>query len=141
MVNVSVCVPVPLPLVALRVMLYVPVVVGVPEIKPETVSILRPAGKGAAPQVVIGWSAVIWYEYGTPMVPLSEVGLVIFGFGAANAVLVAPSSAIVNTAIPNARPVPALGSLEFEEPEVMVWVQGQRAMAKTQMFHPSRFQL
>ena len=55
------------------------------------------------------------------MVPVSEAGLVIFGLGAANAVLVAASSAIVNTAISNARPAPALGNLELEEPEVMVW--------------------
>jgi hypothetical protein len=54
------------------------------------------------------------------VVPVSDVGLVIFGFGAAN-VLVAASRAIVNTAISNARPVPALGNLELKEPEVMVW--------------------
>ena len=52
---------------------------------------------------------------------MSEAGLVIFGFGAPNAVLAVASSAIVNTAISNARPVPALGNLELKEPEVMVW--------------------
>jgi hypothetical protein len=43
-----------LPFVALRVMVYAPGVVGVPEIKPLPVFTLRPAGKGAAPHVVIG---------------------------------------------------------------------------------------
>jgi len=52
-VNVSVCVPVPLAFVALRVMLYMPAVVGVPEIKPVPVFTVKPAGNGAAPQVVI----------------------------------------------------------------------------------------
>jgi hypothetical protein len=56
------------------------------------------------------------------MVPLSEVGLVIFGFGAANAVLATANNAIANTAIPNTRRVPAIAGLEFEEPEIMVWV-------------------
>ena len=52
-VKVSVAVPVPLPLVALRLTLYVPAVVGVPEIKPVAVLTLKPAGKGVAPQVVM----------------------------------------------------------------------------------------
>ena len=60
MVNVSIAVPVPLPLVALRVMLNVPVTVGVPEIKPVIGFTVKPAGKGAAPHVLIAWSAVIW---------------------------------------------------------------------------------
>jgi hypothetical protein len=59
MVNVSGPVPVPLPLVALRVMLNVPTTVGVPEIKPVDVFTVKPAGNGAAPHVVIAWSAVI----------------------------------------------------------------------------------
>jgi hypothetical protein len=52
-VKFSVWVPVPLPFVALRRGLYVPAVVGVPEIKPVAVFTVRPAGSGAAPQVVI----------------------------------------------------------------------------------------
>ena len=88
-VNVSGPVPVPLPFVALRVTLNTPTTVGVPEIKPVAVLTVKPAGNGAAFQVVIAWSAVIWYEYGTPIVPLLVVGLVIFGFGAAMAVLAA----------------------------------------------------
>ena len=59
MVNVSVAVPVPLPFVALSVMLYVPAVVGVPEINPVDVFTVKPAGNGAAPHVLIAWSAVI----------------------------------------------------------------------------------
>jgi len=62
MVNVSGPVPVPLPLVALRVMLNVPATVGVPEIKPVEVFKVKPAGNGTAPHVLIAWSAVIWYE-------------------------------------------------------------------------------
>ena len=58
-VNVNVWVPVPFAFVALRVMLYVLAVVGVPEIKPVPVLTVRPAGNGAAPHVVIAWSAVI----------------------------------------------------------------------------------
>ena len=52
-VNVSTWVPVPLPFVALRVMLYVVAVVGVPESKPVLVFRLSQAGNGAAPQVLI----------------------------------------------------------------------------------------
>jgi hypothetical protein len=91
-VNVSVAVPVPLPLVALRVMLYVFAVVGVPEIKPVDVFTVKPAGKGDAPHVLIVWLAVIWYEYGTPVVPQSVVGLVMLGFGAASALLTTAST-------------------------------------------------
>ena len=91
-VNVSVAVPVPLPLVALRVMLYVFAVVGVPEIKPVDVFTVKPAGKGDAPHVLIAWLAVIWYEYGTPVVPQSVVGLVMLGFGAASALLTTAST-------------------------------------------------
>ena len=61
-VSVSGPVPVPLPLVALRVMLNVPATVGVPEIKPVEVFKVKPAGNGTAPHVLIAWSAVIWYE-------------------------------------------------------------------------------
>src|SRR5438067_9127835 len=61
MVNVNGPVPVPLPLVALRVMLNVPTTVGVPEIKPVAFT-LKPAGRGVAPHPPEGitWSAVIW---------------------------------------------------------------------------------
>ena len=89
MVNVNGPVPVPLPLVALRVMLNVPTTVGVPEIKPVDVFTVKPAGNGAAPHVLIAWSAVIWYENGTPVVPQAVVGLVILGLGAASALLAA----------------------------------------------------
>jgi hypothetical protein len=82
-VNVSRAVPVPLPLVAPRAMLYVPTItVGVPEIKPVDVFTVKPPGNGAAAHEVIAWLAVIWYEYGTPVVPQSVVGLVMLGFAA-----------------------------------------------------------
>ena len=47
-VKVSVALPVPPALVALIVTLYVPAVVGVPEIKPVLVLTLRPAGNPVA---------------------------------------------------------------------------------------------
>jgi hypothetical protein len=59
-VNVNSPVPVPLPLVALRVMLNTPATVGVPEINPVVVFTVKPVGNGAAPHVLIDWSAVIW---------------------------------------------------------------------------------
>ena len=59
-VKVNVALPVPLPLVALRLTLNVPAVVGVPEIKPFAVLTVKPAGNGVAPQVVMLWFAVIW---------------------------------------------------------------------------------
>jgi len=71
------------------VMLNVPTTVGVPEIKPVDVFTVKPAGNGAAPHVLIAWSAVIWYENGTPVVPQAVVGLVILGLGAASALLAA----------------------------------------------------
>jgi hypothetical protein len=52
-VNVSGPVPVPLALVALRVTLNTPTTVGVPEIKPVAVLIVKPAGNGVAPHVLI----------------------------------------------------------------------------------------
>ncbi len=52
-VKVKVAFPVPLPLVALMVTLYVPAVVGVPEIKPVEVFTVKPAGRPVALQVVI----------------------------------------------------------------------------------------
>ena len=48
MVKVSVALPVPPALVALIVTLYVPAVVGVPEINPVLVFTLRPAGNPTA---------------------------------------------------------------------------------------------
>jgi len=91
-VNVSGPVPVPLAFVALRVMLNTPTAVGVPEIKPVDVFTVKPAGNGAAPHVLIAWSAVIWYEYGTPVVPQPVVGLVILGLAAASALLATAST-------------------------------------------------
>jgi len=49
MVRVNVAVPVPPELVALIVTLYVPAVVGVPEITPVPVFTLKPAGNPVAP--------------------------------------------------------------------------------------------
>ena len=50
-VNVTVLVPVPLALVALRMtLLYVPAVVGVPEIRPVAEGPVRPGGRPVAPQ-------------------------------------------------------------------------------------------
>jgi hypothetical protein len=83
--------------------LNVPVTVGVPEISPFVVFTLRPAGNGDVPQVVITWSAVIWYENGIPIVPLAVVGLVIFGFGAATALSAAPKSVTINSAAQSAK--------------------------------------
>jgi hypothetical protein len=48
MVNVNVALPVPLPLVALKVTVYVAEVVGVPEINPVPLFTDKPAGKPAA---------------------------------------------------------------------------------------------
>ena len=49
MVSVSVALPVPALLVALSVIVEVPAAVGVPEIKPEAVFTVRPAGSPVAP--------------------------------------------------------------------------------------------
>ena len=49
MVRVSVALPVPPALVALMVTLYVPAVVGVPEISPVLVLTVKPAGSPVAP--------------------------------------------------------------------------------------------
>ena len=57
MVNVAVAVP--LAVVALIVTLYVPAVVGVPEINPVLVSTLRPAGNPVALKLVGLFVAVI----------------------------------------------------------------------------------
>jgi hypothetical protein len=58
-VSVNAAVPVPLALVALRLTSDVPAVVGVPEIKPELVLTLRPAGKPVALKLVGLFVAVI----------------------------------------------------------------------------------
>ena len=58
-VKVSVAVPVPPLLVALKVTEEVPAVVGVPEIKPEVVFTDRPAGKPVALKLVGEFDAVI----------------------------------------------------------------------------------
>ena len=52
MVRVNVALPVPPALVALMVTLYVPAVVGVPEIKPVVVFTLKPAGRPLALKLV-----------------------------------------------------------------------------------------
>lgn len=52
MVKVSVALPVPPALVALIVTLYVPAVVGVPEISPVLVFTVKPAGNPVAPKLV-----------------------------------------------------------------------------------------
>ena len=59
-VNVSEEVPVPPPLVALKVILEVPATVSVPEIRPVNVFTLRPAGKPEAAKLVGELVAVIW---------------------------------------------------------------------------------
>ena len=51
--------PVPPPLVALSVTLEVPAAVGVPEIKPETVFTVSPAGSPVAPKLVGEFVAAI----------------------------------------------------------------------------------
>ena len=58
-VRVSVLVPVPPPLVALKLTLEVPAVVGVPEIKPVVVLTVRPAGSPVALKLVGEFEAVI----------------------------------------------------------------------------------
>jgi len=59
-VKVKVAFPVPLPLVALIVTLYVPAVVGVPEISPFVVFTVKPAGSPVALKLVGLFVAVIW---------------------------------------------------------------------------------
>ena len=84
-VKVTVLVPVPLALVAERMtLLYVPAVVGVPEIDPLFEGPVRPGGLLVAPQLPLGmvWFAVIWYESATPTVPvLSPLVMVGAGVG------------------------------------------------------------
>ena len=54
MVNTTSWLPVPEALVAVTVELYVPAVVGVPEMTPVPVSTLNPGGKLVAPKLVVG---------------------------------------------------------------------------------------
>ena len=55
----------------------VPAKVGVPEIKPLVVFRVKPAGKGSLLNEVAGWVVVIWWEKGSPTVPVAVSGLVI----------------------------------------------------------------
>jgi len=70
---------VPAPLLAVMVTLFVPVVVGVPEISPVLVLTLRPAGNPVALKLVGLLVAVIVYEKATALVPHAVSGLVIAG--------------------------------------------------------------
>jgi len=58
--SVSVVLPVPSLFVALTVTVEVPAAEGVPEIKPELVFTVRPAGKPVALKLVGEFVAVIW---------------------------------------------------------------------------------
>jgi hypothetical protein len=59
-VKVNVALPVPPELVALIVTVYVPTVVGVPEINPVLVSTVKPAGSPVALKLIGLLVAVIW---------------------------------------------------------------------------------
>ena len=59
-VKVSVALPVPPELIALIMTLYVPAVVGVPEINPVLVFTVKPAGSPVALKLVGLLVAVIW---------------------------------------------------------------------------------
>jgi hypothetical protein len=85
-------------LVALNVTLAVPAAVGVPEIKPETVFTVRPAGNPVAPKLVGELVAAIWYEKTVPTVPLAVPPLLITG----------AASATVTVKVRDALPVPPL---------------------------------
>jgi hypothetical protein len=95
-VSVSVALPVPELFVALTVTLDVPAAVGVPEIKPVVVFIVRPAGKPEALKLVGEFVAVTWYEKAVPTFPLAVVALVITG------------AATVTVSVSVALPVPAM---------------------------------
>ena len=73
-VKVSVALPVPPELVALMVTLYVPAVVGVPEITPVLVFTDRPAGSPVALKLVGLLVAVIVEENATPTCPVAVNG-------------------------------------------------------------------
>ena len=74
MVKVKVALPVPPALVALMVTLYVPAVVGVPEINPVLVFTDRPAGRPVALKLVGLLVAVIVEENATPTCPVAVNG-------------------------------------------------------------------
>ena len=81
-VRVSAALPVPPALVALMVTLYIPAVVGVPEIKPVLVFTDRPAGSRPVTLKLVGLLvAVIVYENATPTWPVAVRGLVMTGAG------------------------------------------------------------
>lgn len=65
-VKLSVAVPVPPLLVALKTTLNVPRAVGIPEINPVVVLTERPAGNPPAPKLVGLFVAVIVYEKAVP---------------------------------------------------------------------------
>ena len=79
MVRVNVALPVPPALVALIVTVYVPAVVGVPEIKPVLAFTVKPAGNAVVLKLVGLLVAVIVYENATPTWPLAVRGLVMTG--------------------------------------------------------------
>jgi hypothetical protein len=97
-VKVTVLVPVPLALVAERMtLLYVPAVVGVPEINPLFEGPVKPGGLLVAPQLPLGmaWFAVIWYESATPTVPvLSPLVMVGAGVGVGGGLIVIVSGLV-----------------------------------------------
>ena len=66
-------------LVALSVTAETPAPLGAPEIKPEAVFTVRPAGNPDAPKLVGKLAAIIWYENALPTVPLAVAALVITG--------------------------------------------------------------
>ena len=76
---VRVAEPVPPAFVAPNVTVEVLAVVGVPEIKPVAVLIVRPAGSPVALKLVGLLVATIWYVKATPTVPVALVALVMTG--------------------------------------------------------------
>ena len=78
-VMVSVLVPVPLELLAVNVTLETPAPAGVPEIKPEEVLTVRPAGNPVALKLVGLLVAVIWYVKAALPVPVALEALVMTG--------------------------------------------------------------
>ena len=104
------------------VTLNVPETVGVPEIIPVVVFMVKPAGNPVAPKLVGLLVAVIWYEYGTPTVRLPVVGLLIFGFATANTLSVADSRVIITSTTPSAILRLEKNSREFKRAEIMAWL-------------------
>src|SRR5437667_10157520 len=78
-VSASDWVPVPPALVALRVSVEVPAVVGVPEMSPVVALIVRPAGSPLAPKLVGLLVAVIWFGRATRSGTVAVPGLVMTG--------------------------------------------------------------